>query len=280
MTSLEAELQRWALRERQQQQRARGHGLNVRAYRQFFSDKAAGKETRKVETGIRLNSNGTVTLNGTTYTRDEFRGALEMNIKAQREDPKSAYRNARDPNHKQTVEEINLAYKFLNNELSPQDETEIVSEWHEATTQEGEVSNTLLPHQEIAQIVGTLEGRTALQRERMGQPLDPAQKKIVERHNELETANNVVARREQAVKGGTFKTARPHTLPRAFYDLERISDPREKAHAIREMRAQMRDNKESAFNLANHPEHRNAVEQMQRLYAAESELGPLPEDPE
>jgi hypothetical protein len=209
MTPLEAELQRWALRERQQQQRARGHGLNVRAYRQFFPDKAAAaKETRKVETGIRLNSNGTVTVHGTTYTRDEFRGALEANTKAQRDDPKSAYRNARDPNHNRAVEEINLAYKFLNNELSPQDEQQAVQEWQDATQESGEVANPQ-PYQQIAEMWKDPAVRAAKQRRDGGAPLDDRQKEIMREYDRLETANNVQAYRERAVKSGT-KGPRPY----------------------------------------------------------------------
>jgi hypothetical protein len=240
--------------------------------------KAAAKETPKMGNGIKLNANGTLTLNGTTYTRDEFRGALEMNIKAQREDPKSPYRNARDPNHKQAVEEINLAYRWLGGELTETDEKQIVAEWHDAT-QESEVT-TLQPHQEIAAIVGSPEGKIALQRARTGQPLDARQAAIVKRHDELEAANNTVARREQASKGGWMKTARPHSIPAELHAIERIADPRERTHAIRQQKAAWRDNPTSPFNDASHPEHKNYVEAMSRLYQAEEELGRQPEDPQ
>jgi hypothetical protein len=77
--------------------------------------------------GIKFDGNR-ITVHGTTYTRAEFRAALEASIKAQREDPKSAYRNARDPNHQQAVEEMNLAYRWLGGELNATDEKEIVTE--------------------------------------------------------------------------------------------------------------------------------------------------------
>jgi hypothetical protein len=253
--------------------------LNLRAYRQFTPARAtAAKETPKVN-GVRLNNDGTVTVNGTRYTRDEFRGALEINMKEMRADPKSAFNDRRHPDHAQAVSEMQLGYKFLGGELTESDEKEIVTEWHEAT-QESEVSNTLQPHQEIAQIVGTLEGRTALQRARMGQPLDARQKAIVARHNELEAANNVQAYKERAVKGGTFKTARPHSIPAELYAIERIADAREKVHAIRQQKAAWRDDRKSPFNDASHPEHKNYVEAMTRLYQAETDLGKQPEDPE
>ena len=182
--------------------------LNLRAYRQFTPARAtAAKETPKVN-GIKLNSNGTVTVHDTTYTRDEFRGALEINMKEMREDPNSADNDRRHPDHAQAVSEMALGYKFMAGELTEADERVIVTEWHDAT-QESEVSNTLRPHQEIAQIVSTLEGRTALQRARMGQPLDARQAAIVARHNELEAANNVIAYKERAVKSGT-KGPRPY----------------------------------------------------------------------
>jgi hypothetical protein len=99
-------------------------------------------------------------------------------------------------------------------------------------------------------------------------------------YKSLETANNEQAYRERAVKSGMYKGARPHMIPSKFYELERIADPRERTHAIRELRAQMRDDKASPYNNASHPEHRAAVEQMTRLYRAEEELGPQPEDGE
>jgi hypothetical protein len=278
MSSLDDELAAMARAERAARTAARGYGINIRAYRQFFPDKAAAaKETPKVN-GVSLNSDGTVTVNGTRYTRDEFRGALELNIKAQREDPNSAYRNTRDPNHKQAVKEINLAYRWLGGELTESDEREIVTEWHEATQESSEVTDALLPHQEIAQIVGTPEGRVALQRARTGQPLDARQAAIVKRHDELEAANNTVARKEQASRGGWMKTTRPHSIPTELHAIERIADVRERTHAIRQQKAAWRDDPKSPFNDASHPEHKNYVEAMSRLYQAEADLGPQPED--
>ena len=76
------------------------NGLNVRAFRQFTPAKAAAAtETPRMGNGIKLNANGTLTLNGTRYTRDEFRGALEMNMREMRADPKSAYNDRRHPDH-------------------------------------------------------------------------------------------------------------------------------------------------------------------------------------
>lgn len=110
--------------------------------------------------------------------------------------------------------------------------------------------------------------------------LTPRQAAQFDEYKSLETANNEQAYRERAVKTGTHTGARPHMIPSKFYELERIADPRERTHAIRELRAQMRDDKASPYNNASHPEHRAAVEQMTRLYRAEEELGPQPEDGE
>ena len=216
-----------------------------------------------------LNSNGTVTIHGTTYSRAEFRGALEANMKAQRAHPKSAFNDRRHPDHAQAVSEMQIAYRWLGGELTESDEKEIVTEWHEAIQETSEVANTL-PHQEIAQIVSSPEGRIALQRARVGQPLDERQAAIVARHNELEAANNAQARKEQAGSGGWMSTKRPHAIPAELHAIERITDLREKVHAIRQQKAAWRDDKASPYNVASHPEHKNYVEAMSRLYRAES----------
>jgi hypothetical protein len=106
--------------------------------------------------------------------------------------------------------------------------------------------------------------------------LTPQQQRLVDDYRALEKAHNDAAK--PVYTGGTFKTSRPHTLPRGLYELERITDPRERLHGIRELRAKMRDDKNSDYNNVNSPEHKNAVEAMSRLYRAEQELGPLPED--
>jgi hypothetical protein len=118
------------------------------------------------------------------------------------------------------------------------------------------VTDALLPHQEIAQIVSTPEGRIALQRARTGQPLDARQAAIVRRHDELETANNAQARKEQAGSGRWMKTTRPHSIPAELHAIERIADPRERTHAIRAQKAAWRDNPQSPFSDASHPEHK------------------------
>jgi hypothetical protein len=230
-------------------------------------------ETSRME-GIKL-SGDRITIHGTSYSRAEFRAKLQEIVDGMQSDPASAYRDRNNPNHQQTVEEISLAYKFLNYELSPQDETAIVSEWHAA--EEATEVATLQPFQEIAQIMGTPEGRVALQRARAGLELDARQKALVARHNELEAQNNAIALKERAVKTGLGKP-RPHYVAPELYRIEAIKDPRERIHAIRAQRAAWRDDPNSAYNDVRHGDHKWAVENMQRLYLAESELPPQPED--
>jgi len=68
------------------------------------------------------------------------------------------------------------------------------------------------------------------------------------------------------------------TVSAELHAIERIQNPREQTHANRQLRAAWRDDPRSAFNDTRHPEHANYVEAMQRLYTAEAELGPQPED--
>ena len=232
-----------------------------------------------MENGIKLNSNGTVTIHGTTYSRAEFRGALEINMREMRADPNSAYNDRRHPDHKQAIAEMALAYKFIAGELSESDEREIVTEWHEATQETSEVSNPQ-PYQQIAEMMRDPEVRIAKQRRDAGQVLDAKQKAIMARHDELEAANNTQARKEQAGSGGWMKITRPHSIPAELHAIEKISDVRERTHAIRQQRAAWRDDPKSPYRDTSHPEHKNYVEAMSRLYQEEQALGPQPEDGE
>jgi hypothetical protein len=194
VTSLERELMRMELAERAARTAARGYGINIRAYRQFFPAKAAAKETPKMGNGIKLNGDGTVTVNGTRYTRDEFRGVLEENMKAQRADPKSAYNDRRHPGHAQAVSEMALGYKFMAGELTEGDEKQIVNDWS-AATQEAEVSNPQ-PYQQLAEMHRDPEVRAAKQRRDAGARLDDREQAIMREYDRLETANNVIGRKE------------------------------------------------------------------------------------
>jgi hypothetical protein len=61
------------------------------------------------------------------------------------------------------------------------------------------------PYQQIAELMRDPDARTALQRAKVGLPLDARQRQLVARHNELEVANNTQAYRERAIKGGTSR---------------------------------------------------------------------------
>ena len=80
--------------------------------------------------------------------------------------------------------------------------------------------------------------------------------------------------------GGTMKATRAHYIHPDLYRIEAIENPREKAHALRAWRSEMRDNPKSPFNDVKNPDHKNAIEWIQRTYEAEAEIGPMPEDGE
>ncbi len=224
-------------------------------------------ETPKMETGIKLNSNGTVTLNGTTYSRAEFRAELEVRKQAALSDPQSAYYNARDPNHPQVVEEVALANKFLGGELSAQDEHEIVGEWNEALQETTDV-NIMDANQELAAIAGSSEGRIARQRAQTGQPLSPQQRAIENRRIELEAQVAAQARAERPAVGGMLRGT-DKFIPQEVFAISKLP-PREQVNVARELRAKWRNDPKSAYSDPAHPDHAAHVEAMQLLYKAET----------
>src|SRR5207249_1766930 len=124
---------------------------------------------------------------------------------------------------KAAIAEMNLAYKGLAGELSDGELTEIVTEWNQALEETTEVA-TLQPFQELAEMMRDPQVRIAKQRRDAGQPLDARQKEIMARHDQLETANNNIARKEQAGAGGTFSTKRPAFVAPELYRIEAIKD--------------------------------------------------------
>jgi hypothetical protein len=131
-------------------------------------------------------------------------------------------------------------------------------------------------------IMSTVEGRIAIERWRTGQDLNAQQQRLVDDYQAYEKtyADAADAAKPKEAPGGWMKTARPHYISPELYRIEAIQDPRERVHAIRALRSEWRDNPKSAFNDVNHGDHKSAVEWLQRLYQAEQELGPQPEDPE
>jgi hypothetical protein len=164
----------------------------------------------------------------------------------------------------------------------------IVTSASETITQEGnEMAETAKSPdvdvervREMNRIAADREGAEALRRAATGQALDARQAAIVKQYKALEFAHNEQARHEQHSPGGTFSTKRPYAIPRDLFDLERITDSRERLFAVRQLRASWRDNPQSAFNDVKNPEHANHVSAMQRLYEHEAELEPAPEDGE
>jgi hypothetical protein len=205
MSSLEAELQRWALRERQQQQR-RAYAPDVRAIRQqLYAGNKAAVEAPKMN-GVKLTAGGsehTLTLDmlKTPEGRAAIREVLALRIADIRADRAHPYNDARHPDHAAAVRDVQDAYRFNNYEMPDTEITEMATKLTGTSTTPP--SAPAEPFREIAAIVGTPEGRVALQRRATGQPLDASQKAIVARHDELEAANNSIAYRERAVKSGT-----------------------------------------------------------------------------
>lgn len=160
---------------------------------------------------------------------------------------------------------------------APQEETEV------ATQPTKETAAPTAPGLEAVrgmnEIAKTAEGRIALQRWRNGQDLDAAQSRLVDRYRHLEKEHNDAADAARPKgAGGWMPTTRPHSIPADLYRIEKIGDVRERVHAIRELKSQWRDDKASPFNDINHPEHKNYIGAMDRLYRAEAELGGQPED--
>src|ERR1700730_6455743 len=118
---------------------------------------------------------------------------------------------------------------------------------------------------EVAKIVGSPEGRIALQRRANGQPLDAAQTALIQRHDAFLAANNAQALREHPPTGGMMGRADKY-IPTAVRELAKLP-PLEQAHAAREMAAALR--KDERWTNPNHPEHAQSVHEMKLLYDAQ-----------
>jgi hypothetical protein len=219
---------------------------------------------------------------GKRYGRDSFPELLRQRMKEMRDDPKSPYRDAKHPQHAAAVADMRNGYRWLNGEMSEAEEHEIASAVNEALRGEPEMATTEIAQRPELQatrgmneIAQSREGREALQRARTGQELTPAQAKLVQQYKELEQQHNSQAK--PVYTGGTFKVGRPHYVSPELYRIEAIKDPRERAHAIRAEKSRLRDDPKSPFSDTSHPDHKSAVNWMDRLYRAEAEL-PQPED--
>jgi hypothetical protein len=166
--------------------------------------------------------------------------------------------------------------------MGEDEERVIAVEVNESLRGENQVSNEQRPEiqavHEMNQIASSREGKEALQRAATGQELSPAQAALVNEYKALEQQHNAQAK--PAYSGGTFKTARPFAIPKELFDLERIAGSRERLFALRQLRSEWRDNPKSPYNDVQHPEHKNYIGAMTRLYEAEQALGPVAEDPQ
>jgi hypothetical protein len=104
------------------------------------------------------------------------------------------------------------ANRWLAGEVDEAEEVEIAGAVNEAIRGESEMATSeqmkpeLQAVREMNRISSTSEGRTALQRARLGLPLTPQQAQLWEIYRELENGVNTVARQEQSSKGGWMKT--------------------------------------------------------------------------
>jgi hypothetical protein len=229
---------------------------------------------------------------GKQYDRAGFGALLRQQMQAARNDPKHAYNDRAHPQHAAAVADMHNAYRWLAGEVNEAEERELAVTVNETLRGENTEVKTgkdmpvktgeQRPERQAAhrmnEIAGTLEGREALQRARTGAGLSPEQKALVSEYRTLELEHNSQAK--PAYTGGTFKTRRPHYVAPELYQIEKIQNQRERAHAIRALKSQWLSDPKSAYADTSHPDHKSAVDNMRRLYEHEAELGRQPEDPE
>jgi hypothetical protein len=153
---------------------------------------------------------------GKRYDREGFRGLLRQQMEAARGDKSHPFNDRAHPNHKDAVRDMNSAYRWLAGEMDEAEEYEIGGAVNDAIRGESEMATSeqmkpeLQAVREMNKIASTSEGRTALQRARLGLPLTPEQKQLWEIYRELENGVNTLARHEQAPKGGKMPPPRPY----------------------------------------------------------------------
>lgn len=224
--------------------------------------------------GVKLEGDR-ITIHGTSYTRAEFRAKLQEIVEAMQSDPASAYRDRKNPDHQQTVEEVALAYKFLNNELSPQDETEIVQEWH-AAEEVTEVANPFDELRELYHDQTYLRAKEILReiggRAKLNQPEFSRERAALAREDEINRAIKAAEpKRQDRDYAGNPKSPGGRMPDTSRYistttrELSKLP-PVEQAHRSRELIANIRADKSHPYNLPNDPRHKQAVAEVQMLY--------------
>jgi hypothetical protein len=111
--------------------------------------------------------------------------------------------------------------------------------------------------QEIAKIAGSPEGRIALQRQRTGQSLDPGQRALVQRHDQLVAANNAQAHLERPPSSAPA----PMRVYLGSDVLPWVKNPSEteRRHLSSEYRAKVLGDPSHAYWNAQSTEHKAAV---------------------
>jgi hypothetical protein len=110
---------------------------------------------------------------------------------------------------------------------------------------------------EIAAIAGSPEGRIALQRHANGQALDPAQKALIQRHDELLAANDAQARLERPPSDAP-PPMRLY-LGRDVLDFTKNPSKTERRHLAAEHIAKVKADNGHPYWDARSPEHKAAV---------------------
>jgi hypothetical protein len=144
---------------------------------------------------------------GKRYDREQFRELLRQQMDAARNDPTHPYNDRAHPQHAAAVADMRNGYRWLSGEVNEAEEYELAAATNEAIRGETEVATSeqmkpeLQAVREMNKIASTSEGRIALQRARLEQPLTPQQKQLWEIYSELEAGVNTVAgtnRRQRA----------------------------------------------------------------------------------
>ena len=202
----------------------------------------------------------------TARGRATVREVLPQLIEAARADPNHPYNDTRNPGHAAAVAEMQLAYRWLGNEMTNQEESQVAKGLLDAFNTQAPIDDKQA-FQELAELMDKPEMRIALQRQRTGQSLDPAQAKLVAQHDELLAANNAQARLERPPTGGRLRGTDNYN---AGYILELSKlPPVEQANRARELAAAMRNDPAHPFNDGTHPMHAQAVREMSQLYDAQ-----------
>ena len=204
---------------------------------------------------------------------------LPQLIKAARSDPKHPYNDTRHPSHSDAVREVDAVYRWLNNEMTPQEEGDmakgLLSSFEKSALPEAPAAMT-----ELSQLYASSEYKRAsllakTNSAKLNDPDHRAEKSAWNRAAELEAAVKASEPKRQDVAydgspkspGGLMKDTSRYVAS-SILELSKLP-PGEQANRAREMAAAMRNDPAHPFNNGNHPLHAQAVREMSDLYSAQ-----------